>query len=260
VTGSYSMQFLPRRPRIWVGTPIPYLTAGEYTKLSFAPSRRIEQLRDDRAGIIFSAVVEDRLSRQVAFLIEADKLKTVLRRTPLTDSSRRENSAEHSWHLVLTALILREYAAFEFDVLHTLELLAVHDLVEIDAGDTFAYDAVAQATRRDREFAAADRVFGLLPTDQALYFSRLWNEFERQTTPESQFANALDRFQPLLQNACDDGGTWRAHNLQRDDVLRRMAPVEAALPDLWPLVIKVVDSFCATGVLRTVIDARDGSR
>jgi putative hydrolase of HD superfamily len=148
---------------------------------------------------------------------------------------------------------MREYSAVEFDLLHALELLVVHDLVEIDAGDTFAYDAVAQATRRDRELAAADRIFGLLPPDQAAYFRRLWDEFDGQTTPESRFANAVDRFQPLLQNARTDGGTWRVYNLQRDDVLRRMAPVEAALPHLWPLITRVVDSFCESGV-RTVLD------
>ena len=196
-------------------------------------------------------MADDRLSRQIAFLIEADKLKGILRRTPLIDSSRWENSAEHSWHIVLVALVMREYTAVEFDLLHVLEMLVVHDLVEIDAGDTFAYDAVGQATKTQREMDAAKRIFGLLPIDQSSYFRALWEEFEAQQTPGSRFANAVDRFQPLLQNACSGGGTWRTHELHRDQVLKRMARVESAIPNLWPMVVEVVDSFCASGLLRT---------
>src|SRR6266851_5562894 len=121
-----------------------------------------------------------RLERQVAFLVEADKLKTIIRRTPLVDASRQENSAEHSWHLLLTAMVLREHLAGAVkacDLLRALQLMVVHDLVEIDAGDTFAYDAAAQATKMAREVAAADRIFSLLPTDQASEFRALWEEF-----------------------------------------------------------------------------------
>lgn len=191
-----------------------------------------------------------RLSQQIAFLIEADKLKTVLRRTSLMDSSRQENSAEHSWHLVLAALVLREHAAGDVDLVRVLQILTVHDLVEIDAGDTFAYDEVGLATKVQREEAAADRLFGLLPPDQGGEFRALWDEFEAQETAESRFANALDRLQPLLQNAGCGGGTWRTHNLTREAVLDRMAPVMVGLPNLWPTVVEVVDAFCAAGVLR----------
>lgn len=193
----------------------------------------------------------------MAFLIEADKLKTVSRRTPLVDSSRRENSAEHSWHLVLATMILREYVTFEVDLLHVLEMVAVHDLVEIDAGDTFAYDEEGQTTRARRELAAADRIFGLLPGDQSQHFRTLWEEFEAQRTTESRLANAIDRFQPLMQNACSGGGSWSTHRLTRDPVLRRMAPVETTMPSLWPTVVAIVDSFCASGVLRTVIESSE---
>jgi putative hydrolase of HD superfamily len=195
-------------------------------------------------------MASERLAQQVAFLVEADKLKTISRRTLLVDLSRRENSAEHSWHLVLAAMVLREYASERFDLLRVLELVAVHDLVEIDAGDTFAYDALAQVDKAERELAAADRVFGLLPTDQRAHVRALWEEFEAQQTPEACFANALDRFQPLLQNAHSGGGSWQTHDLTRADVLRRMAPVESALPAVWPSVIQIVDAFCACGVLR----------
>ena len=197
------------------------------------------------------AVIDDRLLRQISFLVEADKLKGVLRRTPLVDSSRHENAAEHSWHLLLVALVMHEYADPDVDFLHVLEMLVVHDLVEIDAGDTFAYDDVGQASRAQREIVAADRIFDILPTDQTYYFRTLWEEFEAQETQASRLANAVDRFQPLLQNACSGGGTWRAHNLNRDQVLRRLAPVEAAIPRLWPVVVEIIDSFCESGLIRT---------
>ena len=192
----------------------------------------------------------DRLARQIAFIVEADRLKSIIRRTPLIDGSRLENSAEHSWHLALAALVLREYVAEPVDLLRVLELVTVHDLVEIDAGDAFAYDAAAQSMKAAREQAAADRLFGLLPDDQTEYVRALWEEFEAQATMEARFANALDRLQPLLQNANSGGGSWRTHDLTRADVLRRMAPVETALPALWPSVVEIIDRFCAAGVLR----------
>ena len=192
---------------------------------------------------------DDRIARQIAFLMEADKLKTITRRTPLTDASRLENSAEHSWHLILTAMVLREYAADPFDLLHVVEMLAVHDLVEIDAGDTFAYDEVREATRAQRERAAAERLFAMLPADQQGHVQHLWEEFEAQQSPESRFANVVDRFQPLLQNVCSQGGSWRTHRLTRDQVLQRMAPIRSASAELWPFVLDVVDRFCAAGVL-----------
>ena len=197
---------------------------------------------------------DERLRQQIAFLTEVDKLKGVVRRTPLTDSSRLENSAEHSWHLMLAAVVLREYADHECDLLRVLELMAVHDLVEIDAGDTFAYDADGQRTKAARELAAADRIFGLLPSAQATQIRGLWEEFEAQQTSEARVANALDRFQPLLQNACSGGGSWRNHRLTRAQVLERMAPVKGALPRLWPTVLEIVDSFCASGLLQAVSD------
>jgi len=194
-----------------------------------------------------------RLERQVAFLVEADKLKSILRRTPLVDASRQENSAEHSWHLLLTAMVLREHvacAAKECDLLRALQLMVVHDLVEIDAGDTFAYDPAAQATKMAREAAAADRIFGLLPVDQASEFRALWEEFEAQRSVEARFAHAIDRIQPLLQNAHSGGGSWSTHDVTRDQVLRRMAPIETDLPALWPLVLEIIDAFSAAGVIR----------
>src|SRR5262245_51101155 len=137
----------------------------------------------------------------MAFLVEADKLKQILRRTPLVDGSRQENSAEHSWHMILAAMIAREYVPGPLDPLRAVEMIAVHDLVEIDAGDTFAYDAAANQDKHAREHLAAERIFGLLPADQGERVRALWDEFEAQTTMEARFANAIDRLQPLLQNA-----------------------------------------------------------
>jgi putative hydrolase of HD superfamily len=201
-------------------------------------------------------MVADRLDRQIAFLVEADKLKTIERRTPLTDRSRLENSAEHSWHLGLAAIALSEYAPAGVDMLRVLELLAVHDLVEIDAGDTFAYDPAGHETKASRERAAADRIFGLLPADQAERLRARWEEFEAIETRESRFANALDRLQALLQNMAAGGGSWSAYRVTRSQVLRRMAPVQAALPNLWPFVIDVIDGFCASGAI-AVTEAPD---
>jgi putative hydrolase of HD superfamily len=195
-------------------------------------------------------MTEARLASQLRFLGEADKLKTIARRTTLCDASRMENSAEHSWHLALAAMVLREYAPPGLDLLRVLELVTVHDLVEIDAGDTFAYDAAAHETKSAREQAAADRLFGLLPRGDGDRFRALWEEFEAQTSTEAQFANALDRLQPLLLNSCSGGGSWRGQNLTDRQVLRRMAPVERALPAAWPFVLAVVDAYRDAGVIR----------
>lgn len=194
-------------------------------------------------------MADHRFARQLAFLAEADKLKTILRRTPITDGSRVENSAEHSWHLVLFAMTLAEHAPATLNVHRVLELLAVHDLVEIDAGDTFAYDATANTTKAERELAAAERIFGLLPPDQASWFRACWDEFETNMTGEAKFANALDRFQALVLNVKSGGGSWRSHHVSREDVLRRMEPVRLQLPQLWPMVVEVVERFAADGVL-----------
>jgi putative hydrolase of HD superfamily len=191
----------------------------------------------------------DRLAQQIAFIIEADKLKTILRRTPLTDGSRPENSAEHSWHLALAAMTLAEYAPADLDLRRVLELLTVHDLVEIDAGDTFAYDPAGHETKSQRERDAAERIFGMLPADQAAQFRACWEEFEARETIEAKYANALDRFQALLLNMMSGGGSWLAHDIRREDVMRRMAPVQTALPELWPFIVDVVDRFCASGVI-----------
>ena len=192
-----------------------------------------------------------RLERQLAFLVEADRLKGVLRQTTLCDASRRENSAEHSWHLALMAAVLAEHAAPGTDAGRVMRMLVVHDLVEIDAGDTFAYDAGANVGREEREQRAAERIFGLLPAEQATELRALWDEFEARTTDEARFAVALDRLQPLLSNHRSGGGSWLAHGVTRTQVMRRMEPIREALPGVWPTVESIVSSSCAAGWIRS---------
>lgn len=190
------------------------------------------------------------LVSQLAFLVEIDKLKGVLRQTLLCDRSRQENTAEHSWHLAMAAIVLSEYADDGVDIARVIRMALVHDIVEIDAGDTFAYDVSANIDREKREQVAADRIFGLLPPEQGAELRTLWEEFEAQQTPDARFAVALDRLQPLLNNHHSQGGSWRAHSVARDQVLRRMAPIEAAIPALWPAVLEIVEENCALGHIR----------
>jgi putative hydrolase of HD superfamily len=185
----------------------------------------------------------NRIEQQLSFLVEADKLKNVLRRTLLTDGSRQENTAEHSWHLVLTAMVLQEYAVEPVDLSKAIRMLVVHDLVEIDAGDTFAFDTEGNMTKSERELRAADRLFGLLPVELGAELRGLWDQFEQHATPEARFAHAVDRIQPFLQNRETRGGTWRIHKLSREQVLKRMDPIRTVLPLLWPLVLRSVDEF-----------------
>jgi len=192
-----------------------------------------------------------RIEQQLNFIIEIDKLKTILRQTLLCDQSRRENSAEHSWHLAVMAMLLGEYSDGAVDTAHTMKMVLVHDIVEVDAGDVFAYDEAANNGKECRERAAADRIFGLLPTEQARDLRALWDEFEARETTESKFANALDRLQPLLHNSQTEGGTWRIHSVRRDQVLRRMDPVRIGIPEVWPVVMKIVDDACERGWIKS---------
>lgn len=161
----------------------------------------------------------DRLRQQVNFLIEIDRLKRVLRRSRLADGSRQENSAEHSWHLAVAALLLAEHADRPVDLARVVKMALIHDIVEIDAGDTFFYDAAGALDKAGREARAADRLFGLLPPDQAAELRALWDEFEARRTPEACFAYALDRFLPLLHNYLTGGQPWRRHGVRGEQVM-----------------------------------------
>ena len=190
-----------------------------------------------------------RLTQQLRFITELDHLKQVLRQTKLFDASRRENSAEHSWHLAVMASVLLEYAPPGTDLTRVLEMLLLHDVVEIDAGDTFCYDAAANLDKAAREQTAAARIFGLLPEALGIRLHSLWEEFEAGTTTEARFANALDRLQPFLHNYHAQGGTWRVHSVSKTQVLERMRPIERGAPQLWPYVLQLIDDACTQGFI-----------
>ncbi|HEY9763534.1 MAG TPA: HD domain-containing protein [Trichocoleus sp.] len=196
-----------------------------------------------------------RLQQQITFICEIDRLKTILRQTLLMDGSRRENSAEHSWHLALMALTLAEHAPTGVDIGQAIKQLLIHDLVEIDAGDTFCYDATANLNKAEREIEAADRLFGLLPPDQCQEIRALWEEFEAQETPTARFAAALDRIQPLLHNQQTAGGTWKQHGITQEQVMKRMQPVETGAPELWPFVLQVIEDCVAAGYIAPKAEA-----
>lgn len=174
-----------------------------------------------------------RLFRQMNFLLECDKSKHVVRQTYLADGSRKENDAEHAWHLALMTFLLAEHANEPIDVLKTVEMVLVHDLVEIDAGDTYAYDAQGNLTKRVRELAAAERLFGLLPDDQREALRALWDEFEAVSTPEARFAAAMDHIQPLMLNAASRGKSWIEHGVAISSVLRRNERTPDGSEALW---------------------------
>ena len=191
-----------------------------------------------------------RFKSQIEFILEVDKLKKILRRTTLLDRSRQENSAEHSWHIALIVLVLAEYAEEDnLDLLQVIKLLLAHDLVEIDAGDTYCYDEIGGQDQKAREIKAADRIFSILPSDQAVSFRSLWDEYEARETPESQFANALDRLQPFLHNYFTRGHTWQKHGIRKKQVLARMQPVDDGSRLLWDYVSSLIDDAVKKGYL-----------
>ncbi len=189
----------------------------------------------------------DRLAQQMAFIIEIDQLKTVLRRTLIADGSRLENSAEHSWHLAMAALVLAEHSDEPVDLPRVLKMLLVHDIVEIDAGDTFYYDEAGRQDKDEREQRAADRLFGLLPDDQKAELRAYWDEFEARQTAEARFANALDRLMPLIHNTLNDGHTWRKNRISLEQVWVNTDIVERASTDMAAYMRELLLSAQADG-------------
>ena len=192
----------------------------------------------------------ERLRKQIQFIVEIDKLKRIYRQTLLMDGSRNENDAEHSWHLALMAMVLSEYAAArELDISRVMKMVLVHDLVEIDAGDTFYYDEKGNLDKADREQLAADRIFGLLPSDQAEEFRALWEEFEERKTDEARFAASMDRLEPQLQNYHTNGHTWKKYDVRKPRVLERNHTIREGAPDLWEFVKELLEDAVRKGIL-----------
>ena len=194
---------------------------------------------------------EKRLKQQMKFLVEADKMKTIMRQTLLIDKSRQENDAEHSWHFALMAMVLFEYAySPKVDMLRVLKMALIHDLVEIYAGDTFAYDDVGYEDKLKREGEAANKLFGLLPTDQGDEYRDLWEEFDEMKTPDAIYASAIDRLQPLVNNYLTDGHTWSFPGVDSTKVYKRASKIKEALPELWGFVDHMLQDSIKRGLLK----------
>jgi putative hydrolase of HD superfamily len=193
----------------------------------------------------------DRFERQIRFILEIDRLKTIVRRTYLLHVDRAENTAEHSWHLAMMAILLSEYANEPVDVARVVKMVLIHDIVEIEAGDTYFYDAAAELDKEVRERAAADLLFGILPTDQGEELRQLWDEFEAADTPEARFALALDRFMPQLHNYHTQGRSWVEHGITADRVLERNASMAEGSNKLWECARALVHDAVAKGFLAT---------
>ena len=193
---------------------------------------------------------KSRLEKQIAFLTEVDKEKNIFRQTYLADGKRKENDAEHSWHLALAAVLLKEHMKEDADLGRVMTMVLIHDLVEIDAGDTYAYDTEGAATKREREVKAADRIFGILPEDQGTYLRELWDEFEAYETAEAKFAHLLDNFQPLMLNDASDGKSWEEHGVHKSQVCRRNARIPETSEIVWEKMLEIMDKHIEKGHLQ----------
>ena len=189
----------------------------------------------------------NRLEQQLQFILEIDKVKKIIRQTPLSDASRKENDAEHSWHIALMAYLLQEYAEEPVEVSKVMLMVLIHDLVEIDAGDTYAYDEEGAKTKDERERKAADRIFGMLPEDQGMYLKALWEEFEAYETAEARYAHLLDNFQPLLLNDAAGGISWTEHQVKKSQIYKRNEKVEETSATIWKCMQDKIDKHIQAG-------------
>jgi putative hydrolase of HD superfamily len=196
-------------------------------------------------------MAKSRLEKQIDFAVEIDKLKDVERKTLLMSGVRPETSAEHSWHIALSALFLSEHSRDkDLDLFHVLKMLLIHDLVEIDAGDTYCYDPVDKTAVKQKEQRAAGRIFHLLPLDQSQEFFALWEEFEAGATPEARFANALDRFLPVISSFMTEGLEWKKRGIRRGQVEERARPISEASPTLFDCISRMIEEAVKKGLLR----------
>lgn len=192
----------------------------------------------------------NQLLQQVEFIKEIDKLKYIQRRTKLFNSDRCENDAEHSWHLAMMTIVLAEHANHPIDVLKVVKMVLIHDIVEIDAGDTFIYDTTKNHDNTEEELLAARRIFGLLPASQAKEFIDIWLEFEEGMTEEAKFARSMDRFEPLLQNTSNNGGTWSEFNVSYDKVYNKKKAIERGSSSIWKFADELLNESVREGILK----------
>lgn len=190
------------------------------------------------------------LLKQIEFIKEIDKIKYIVRKTKLINSDRFENDAEHSWHLAMMAIVLSEYANEPVNVTKVVKMVLIHDIVEIDSGDVFMYDTAKSHDNFDEELKAAKRIFGILPKAQAEEFINIWLEFEEMKTPESRFARALDRLEPLLQNASNNGGTWQEFGVKYQQVIEKKQVIEEGSEELWKFAKELIDDSVEKGILK----------
>lgn len=196
----------------------------------------------------------ERLQKQMEFIVEVDKVKKIMRQTYLSDASRKEDDAEHSWHLALMAVLLKEYSNEEVDLSKVIPMVLIHDLVEIDAGDTYAYSGESAAVTETRERKAAERVFGILPEDQGKVFRDLWEEFEAYETPEAKFAHVLDNCQPMLLNDASNGLSWTEHQVRKSQIYKRNEHTAEGSRKIWNYMQSLIQKHIDLG---HVIDDSD---
>ena len=194
-------------------------------------------------------MLTDNLLKQISFIKEIDKLKYIQRKTKLFNSDRNENDAEHSWHLAMMTIVLAEHSDVAIDVLKVLKMVLIHDIVEIDAGDVFIYDTQKNHTNTDEELLAAKRIFGLLPEEQAKEFIAIWEEFEAGITDEAKFAKSMDRFEPLLQNASNNGGTWTEFNVDYQKVYDKKKAIKNGSSSIWEYAENLINESVDKGIL-----------
>ena len=193
---------------------------------------------------------KERFEKQLAFILEADKEKNILRQTHITGYARRENDAEHAWHMAMMIYLLKEYSNEKFDVAKAMMMALIHDIVEIDAGDTYAYDTAALETQKEREERAAERIYGLLPDDQRDELRALFEEFEAGETPEARFAKTMDNFQPLLLNDSNGGADWREHKVIKSKVVGRQQKNILGSKEIWEYTSALIDENVKKGNIK----------